>query len=1028
MSTATLYVSPSDALFRRVAWKEYRMLRGFWLAVLVLGMLMQWAMVQLSFKTTDFSGTMLLVAWGAAALYAVGAAVTLFSAESEEQTRGFLLNLPGRWLPMFAAKVAIAVISAFTLGLILCATGGLINGGTWASVARFQDLAAIGGVAVLEALAWGLLFSLWMKQPLLAAVLAMAAASFSIQVAIGLTPTIHYQTFSIKSCREAIPMRLLLTLLVFTVDVLLGMRWFQIAPSRVREKNRLANLGASLSDAVRTFTGSKGTHRSVMTRLIWQTSRESWKTMLASIPIAIFLMVAIAIPLGAFHLSGDLASPMITLLFLPALFGAFVFRADQRGDSRQFLVAHAARPRYVWLARHLFWGTGLFAIMLVVGIAIWVTFGWDMNRTLHKASVNGYGGNTYHHPPLKELWQLAFHLQQGEYFALLYTSMSWASIFTAYALGQFCSLMLRREVLAGLLALVLSVVLAAWVLATGFWQLSALWFVLPIGVGAMLATWLRMPDWVVSRNRVRTWVLPIAAVAVPLVLAVVTLPSARLSQLMAEQGHGKFMEKIRQYDAGRAAGEETALAYERFHATLSKEVGPSEDGIADLIAITQKPTCRFPFAVDLQIPNSPHKLLGDLTYVLTKDAQRLQSSGNLEAALERYLAIVRMQKHALSHQPSSTVESIQRNGIIYSGRRLPRIDKSILAWAKHSDQTSELLRKAVAGLQLRKTGAWLQSSPTINIRTAILADREQIRDVLLGKKSPIFFENGGSGRWSDYLAYLANQFSWEQQRGLRALDIRTKQILNYVEMACCRANEYWGCDADARRQLVAGEYSWDQEAPMPNRLAYGHDGNAFYRASYNALQASTSYLVTRELNIRIRVPQFLQTTLDAEVRRYGLITQLALLAYRLDHQRYPETLRELVPKYLPSLRTDPYSDAPFEYRPRGFDLPLLKWYSNRLFFDQKAEATILAQVPVFWSVGADNFKPRESSIRFTSRDENELEPEEEELVEVISLLPTDNSFYTGRSPIIFTLPKIYPEGSSPEDDQSKENDPDEIEE
>jgi len=245
MTTATIAPVPSSALFQRFAWKEYRMLRGFWLAVIGLGMLTQWAMTQLMFKTDANASSMLLVAWGAAALYAVGAAVTLFSAEREEQTRAFLIRLPGRWLPMFAAKVTLAIGSAFGLGLVLCAAGAWIAGGLWPSADDFQNAAAIGGVAVLEATAWGLLFSLCMKQPLLAAVSAIGAASFGAQLAIAATPTASH-AFSIISYREAVPARLLMTLAVFAVDLWLAARWLKPAASPSKEK------GSSLLAAIAT--------------------------------------------------------------------------------------------------------------------------------------------------------------------------------------------------------------------------------------------------------------------------------------------------------------------------------------------------------------------------------------------------------------------------------------------------------------------------------------------------------------------------------------------------------------------------------------------------------------------------------------------------------------------------------------------------------------------------------------------------------------------------------------------------------
>jgi len=319
MTTATIAPAPSTALFQRFAWKEYRMLRSFWLAVGVLGVLMQWTTTQLMLNTDGSSNSMLLMAWGAAALYAIGAAVTLFSAEREEQTHAFLIRLPGRWLPMFAAKVTLAIGSALGLGLILCVTGAWIASGLWPLADEFQNAAAIGGVAVLEATAWGLLFSLCMKQPLLAAVSAIGAASFAAQLAIASTPTAQH-AFSIASYREAVPKRLLLTLAVFAVDLWLAARWLKTTPSsnNAKSSSLLAAFGTNLWLGARLFqsasrydkqrtlsarklTTSKGMRRAMIVRLLWQTWGESWRTALAAIPIAFFLMISLALPLALFQ-------------------------------------------------------------------------------------------------------------------------------------------------------------------------------------------------------------------------------------------------------------------------------------------------------------------------------------------------------------------------------------------------------------------------------------------------------------------------------------------------------------------------------------------------------------------------------------------------------------------------------------------------------------------------------------------------------------------------------------------------------
>ena len=80
-----------------LAWKEYRILRGFWFAVAGLCVIEQLVSAELMLDARVLPGWLFASAWGAAALYAVGAAITLFSAEREERTSQFLKQLPGRW-------------------------------------------------------------------------------------------------------------------------------------------------------------------------------------------------------------------------------------------------------------------------------------------------------------------------------------------------------------------------------------------------------------------------------------------------------------------------------------------------------------------------------------------------------------------------------------------------------------------------------------------------------------------------------------------------------------------------------------------------------------------------------------------------------------------------------------------------------------------------------------------------------------------------------------------------------------------
>ena len=124
------------------------MLRGFWLAMAVLAV-MEMGASTLLLPSVQQPLWMFASAWGAAALFAVGAAVTLFSAEREEETYGFLLQLPARWPPLFWAKVITAAGSSLALAVVLCGIGFSLAGSAWPSTT--QDALLLGIVAVFEA-------------------------------------------------------------------------------------------------------------------------------------------------------------------------------------------------------------------------------------------------------------------------------------------------------------------------------------------------------------------------------------------------------------------------------------------------------------------------------------------------------------------------------------------------------------------------------------------------------------------------------------------------------------------------------------------------------------------------------------------------------------------------------------------------------------------------------------------------------------------------------------------------------------
>jgi len=1032
------------------------MLRGFWLAVFALAVIQQWFSAQLGDASPNVPGWMLASAWGAAALYAVGAAVTLFGAENEERTRQYLQTLPVQWMPMFLAKVTLAVVSALLLAISLCISGWLLGGQVWPSTHDTQVAVSVGAVAVLEATVWGLLFSLLWKQPLLAAIAAIATASLGAQLAIGLTPNAGH-AFTIGAYLKAIPARLLLCLVVFALDLAIGRRWLAppFAEKEKRHRGAIPLDLTALSEATPVTalgTATVPRHR-MLARLLWQTWRESWQPLLAAIPLALFLMVASSIPSGLTTNSNwrtNLPIPMLTTLLLPALLGALVFRADQRHDHRLFLTTHAARPRFVWLARHFVWFGAMLLIAVGVQLLLVVLVGNSVSDGLMWYLRGDYWGSSLLNgnwaSEVNSQWSRAWDFQATKELLVRATVLSWCAAFAAYALGQCCSMLLKREVLAGFLALAFSIVTAAWALVVMYWRLDPVWFVLPLGVGAMLATWLRAPDWIVSRNGLRTWMLPALVIVVPLLGMMYTLPDARTDQLDLPLPRYPFLKEpldssLAQMSATRAAGERTALEYERLSAKLESFLSWDDlkvdektwqewglDKIADaslgtsayggeggygkesnglgkpisdaeaefldemserfqeeeirsnadakkvivqrLLALSQKPHCQFPS----NFSDSHLNYMLHFLQLLDSDGIRLTEAGNFESALTRFLARIRIQGQLSQGQPTTTrITSFSWLG-----------DNSILAWAQHKDQTSEQIKQAIA--QLQECYRELPSP-----REAILADFVQIRDVVYEKKLPSFMERDNQS--SMHYLVLINMFPWEKQRALEALDYLTTNSLNYVDAVVSTAN------GNSYHVSRVGEFHSPREllrlAPLRasdalNEFAFEGDWNDFMRASQLIAQCQTSYLVKQELDQCGQLIDLLQRWVDAKTRREALLVQLALLAYRLDHNEYPETLADLTPDYLPETIQDPFSGEEFQYSARGFKLPVGRWYRNH--------DLIPAGTPLLWSVGNANVILKER-LEVVRKDDQEVGQ-----FPVLQFRPTETTGH-GRANLVFPLPK-----------------------
>ncbi len=1048
--TAPTIVAPSRSIVRRFAWKEYRVQRGLWLAVAVMGIVVQCVVNMLNPPQFDHAMLLFCVALASAVLYAVGATATTFSLEQEEETYGFLSGLPATWWPLFVGKLTVAATSAIGLAGTLTVAGWIVCGLKLPDARDTAGALSLFGVAILEALAWGTLFSLLTKRPLTAAVLTLVVGATATHLAVNYSSSNVAAGIDPSSYVDAIPLRLAIVAIVLASSAWVARRWLVVgarpatggATGTAWFPASAARVGQRISWVSMGATG--GARRRMLARLLWQTWRDSWKRL----PIPIVVACVSVVTTGLFvqlidNTVLDLAVAS-TVFFAPALYGALAFSADKRRGSYRFLAEHAARPRYVWLARHVVWLGAVIVLTAAVSAMGLATFAAALQWGAARAIENYIRWGEWGYPDVS---QLMFELARDARFIIQAIGLATCGVLVAYGIGQSLSLSMRSEIMAAFVAMLLAVVLAAWVAVLFVWQLAGWMFLLPLFAGLMLATWLRAPAWITERRSWRAWLWPALAIGAPLILIGLMLPVVRMAQLpihvrsddrnsmVAQTAITNQLDWYRHGDSPEAR--ETADMYLRatdllhswenhdlferwnkpeYMATVGGEMGgdafggesvggidvskiPAEERAAFREATRQemelqrkalaaaielatkaslRPTCRFKFDIRQARPDRPawrrdlglHSIPNYARLVELLNAVLL-TDGSSDEAFTPKLTALRISAHIRSGQPSAI--------FVDQMKREQEILEQIGQWAFHDDRTEEQLRAALEAL-----GEYF-SAANLNPDEYLLADHLLVRDVLTGDAYPLALAEDPESKPA-YLAFLANEMSWERERALRALDLITLQNIANVSklvqsLATHELPEFgnWLVRRWMRPSWVGIDWPemWALQQPA----------------------AATSYLARFEYQARVKMDEVNRAICDAEVFRRATILKIALARYRLAHNDYPESLAQLVPEYLERELLDPYSFRPFQYAPHGLDLPL-----ETLIVNQTRQR-YGPNTPLFWSVGVGN--SRLEKRKETRRIENAADPTRD-------LVETTDTFYalTGNEqpwwnePVfVFPLPK-----------------------
>ena len=705
--------APSQlAGFRHLLWKEYRSIRLFWISMLALTVAIQLLILAFS---QDKNETVLMIyhfALGAPAFFAVGAAGAAFAAEKEEGTFDFLRASPISAGQIVASKLLFVFFSTAALLAVVWPVAIYLSGHQFPDANNLTGMLGLWLVGALEAIAWGTLFSLLGARPLVAIILAMVLATTCAHALSRFYFERATDSFELGANASAVLSRTVLALVVLAADLWLGFRWLDVAAHDSKPKSlgrrSLLRRGqgggdslppSSLAPALREVDTQgnselqhllrKRSRFAMLARLVWQHWRQSWRFLLLVPVLCGFGMSAIGVAglTGILRRDNEFSIPLCMAL-IASLIGSMVFLPDQEQRRYRSFAEHNVPPRYIWLTRNLFWMIVLsFPIVFALGV-------WLMSSDA------------------RELWRIIMDstVDSGSWMNLNYHAfVRWPPMVTcllmvavAYAAAQWVSMLIRSGIMSGFFGILLSAALCGWTILMHQMQISLTWSVLPIPFVLLFATWLRAPDWISENKRTRAR-LKVAAVALlPALAILIAVPIHRVHQV-PETSPGFDVQEFRDHiDAIWPDAHETAELYRKAadqikalgrepdseHSTAAEReqwFADIEQPIQLIIEASNRPNCLFvnPFT-EQSLPVYDARPI----WLLRGSAEHLQSNGQLDAALDRYLIALRV-----ADQLSQCFSGVSDRWEVHF------VLDDIAKWSGESGQTPERLRGALERLK-----------------------------------------------------------------------------------------------------------------------------------------------------------------------------------------------------------------------------------------------------------------------------------------------------------------------------------------
>jgi hypothetical protein len=930
--------SQSFAPMSRLLWKEYRAQRAFWSAMLLFGVAPQLLFRIFLGNSPDAIAVIWSMVGLAPCLFAIGSAAILFAGEREERTSDWLVQLSVPPLWMLLAKWGFVLIASLALTLVLLIASVILvwnvptlrpDIGWWEPIAF--SLWIFAGLFL-----WGVLGSLLSRR----VVTAVPAMAFwwlmTMVVPVIWLPWLFGITFAHRWHQRTQEILMVLAYVaVGGMDVWLGWRWClgkyldaqfldDLSLKLTAFQNRLRGRTETTS-RVPAHVESDNAWSREWQRLTWQERhREAYHRSLLYVGCALGpLLAVLSVVQGV-----DLIPGIFPLVIaMPLAMGVLGFRYDGEGQPLRFLSSRGISARTLWLANHAVWlprAIWIPSVMWLVALAA--------EQLLPSSAIFSNG----HRQLLEATYQV------------------WASPFTlvwfvllSYGLGHFAAIVFRRVILAGAAGVTLTLISVPWLVLMAELEVPSWWSIGAVVLWIFVLSWSAAPDWMMERRffgrpaRLAMLVLPpvllIGAVGLwraseipgfgttPLTSSAILHPRdlVRLDpEIESRQVRVELLEsELKRQSAPITPADQQVLdrlalslggfnTVVDFQQQLQMGLAVPPQGIDDDPEMQRSAKATFwtanqarlneimEIARSERVPSASRWLSlnwsdgrssnrGLLPHQqLLLEAGRLRTDeAHLVDALDYYCASLRLASFWATDSGLKTRYEAERQQLY--------ILAEIIAWANHPDQTAETLRSAIRRVQVEFA---LFPSIRENLVAQFRFDRGRLEEIIQHGVTPALkMPDGASREWRTHVAQGARHLPWERFRGTNLLEqellereLTATVVLNLLQQPGIDAPR-WIEYRESRKfpDWFAVNPTWRNSTPLAVQLTAGWE-----------IQAG---IIERETVIRESV------------------LALALLAWKHEHQQWPEWLGEVLKKdeaeeALPAVTIiDPWNGEQFQY-------------------------------------------------------------------------------------------------------------------